>query len=99
MATFTQSTTAHFLESDYPIDDAFSDLIIILRPSVSDVVLAKQRKLMDSWTRRAALRLALVQPHPHRFALQILNARLSLGTSREMSAELQNLVQRHTLAP
>jgi hypothetical protein len=78
-----------FLESEFRVEDAFANLVTILRRSQSPAVLDKQRRLVDSWTERTAIRVALEQPQPHRFAVQILNALRGLGGIGELSADLR----------
>ena len=79
-----------YLESDYRFDPHYEDLVVILIRSKYDDIADKQRRLLSAWTSRAAIQVALAQPEPSHFTIQILDALSSLGGARELGKELRD---------
>lgn len=78
-----------YLEGEYRVDEQFAGLVTILCASASAAVLDRQRRLLDTWTPRTAIRVALAQPEPHRFAGQILDALRTLGGATGVADDLR----------
>jgi hypothetical protein len=73
--TLTAIGPSTYLEPDgFSVDPLLVPVITIVRASTNRVVEARQRRIVDRWTGRAALTVALDQAEPWRFALPILRA-------------------------
>jgi hypothetical protein len=79
-----------FLESDYRFDSAYEGFVSILVRSKSDDTADKQRRLLEPWTPRAAIQVALSQPEPSHLTIRILDALSRLGGVSDLGKELRD---------
>lgn len=82
-----------YLESDFRVGAPFVPLVTLVRQSERPDVLYKQRRLMDPWTGRTAIRFALEQVRPEGFAVEILDGLQSLRARNDLASDLWTMLK------